>query len=116
MAILTTAGPVSTYKAVQYTRKSLHCMKGVQFTDAASELQQSNLGLFVKLQSGSGSASNVFIKKPPDEVEEALLPYIDLCNLDKYRERYHMPASKSISFTLRTRLVAAKLVSERLFI
>ena len=115
MAILTTAGPVSTYRAVQYTRKNLHCIFRQQFVKAATELHKSNLGELVKLD-GKGCRTNVFIKKPPDEVREALYPYADLCTVETYKKRYQLPASKSISFSLRTKLVAAQLVSEKLFI
>ena len=85
MAILTTAGPVSTYRAVQYTRKSLHCIFRQQFVKAATELHKNNLGALVKLD-GKGCRTNVFIKKPPDEVGEALYPYIDLDVMQKHTE------------------------------
>lgn len=114
-AILMTAGPVSTFKAVQYTRMSLHNVTSEQFVNAAMELQEANLGMMVKLQ-GKGSPAKVFIKKPPDEVDEALSPYVDLCTVDVYRKRYHLPTSKSISFSLRAKLVAAKLVADKLFV
>ena len=112
MAILTTAGPVSSYKAVQYTRRNLHCLKRDQFVKAASELEQANLGTLIKLQRGGG----VFIKKTPDEIGDSLGPFVDLCSYDIYRKRYQLPTSKSISFSLRAKLVTARLVPEKLFI
>ncbi len=116
-AILQTPGPVSTCEAVRsnWSRNSLGNTTVQQFERAALELEAVNLGMLVHVMNSTGRTSKVFIKKQPDEVEEALAANPNLCTPTVYYDRYHHPASKKISWALRTKLVELGLVTQKQF-
>ena len=112
--ILNTRGPVCTRVATKNTSELLRFLKLAQFIEAATELERLQLGKFVTLSAYHGHASHVFIKKSPDEAAQGLSANPELCSLPVYSARYNRSPSKSIKFKLRARLVAMKLVPEKL--
>lgn len=112
--ILQSAGPVAITNSLRQNRKIFRNMSAEHFVIAATELQDLGFGNLVSVTT-SGPSTPVFVKNPPDVVEDLLLENPDLCTADVYSTRYNMSASKSISFTLRGRLVALKLVSKNHF-
>ncbi len=86
-------------------------MSSKQFANVANDLQKANLGTAVK---APGMRSVVFIKKPPEEVTEALAANPDLCSLDRYTARYNLPVSKSVSLGVRHQLASMGLIPEKL--
>ena len=90
-------------------------MCNADFLNAASQLQNMGLGTLTNADPGNNQRQQlVFIKKEPDEVAYILSANPDLCQLDKFRNRYHQPPSKTISLVLKAKLVTHKLVSEKL--
>ena len=114
-AILQTTGPVSNTKAVKNTSRSLQSLKLTRFHEAATELENINLGNLVTLSQKKGHAFKVFVKKPPPEAERVLIENPDLCSLEKYAARYNKPPSKAIGLQLRASLAAMKLVPKKFF-
>ncbi len=113
-AILQAAGPVAITNSLRQNRKIFRNLSAQQFLEAANELQDIGLGNLVDVTT-TGSCTPVFVKNPPEMVEDSLNANPDLCDLGVYTTRYNSPASKSISFTLRGKLVAMKLVSKNHF-
>ena len=111
-AILCTTGPVSTCTSVKSTKMSLHWLPSKQYIEAATNLE--NLG-FGRLVAVDPKHTQVFIKKQPIEVEDALLANPDLGTVETYATRYHKPTAKAIGFQLRAKLVMKKLVSQKHF-
>ena len=113
-AILKVPGPVVTPKALKSTRRCfLHHLTTNNFIEAAKELEKTNFGKMVTMQnSGGHSVLNIFLKKPPDEVEQVLSANPDLCRFEFYSMQYAKGSPKSIRFSLRTKLVALKLVAQ----
>ena len=116
-AILQTPGPVSTCEAVRsnWSRNKLGNTTVQQFETAAIQLQEANLGTLVHVLNSTGRASRVFIKKLPDEASEVLAANPHICSPSVYSERYYCPASKKISWQLRTKLVELGLVTHKQF-
>ncbi len=108
--VLITPGPVATTKAVKRTKMVLKNISTREFSDAAKVLENANFGSFVKIPS-RGSPRHVFIKKSPQEVHSALSANPALCDHRTYGSRYAKSCSKAITFELRSKLVAMKLVS-----
>ncbi len=110
--ILMTAGPVATTKAVKCTKMVLRNLSTREFNDAAKVLENGNFGSFLSIPSNRGGGHlQVFIKKPPKEVEAALTTNPTLCDRDTYARRYAKSSSKAITFQIRSKLVSMKLVS-----
>ena len=87
--------------------KFLCNLTAIEFLEAASALE----GL------GFGQVHNmpvkVFVKRKPEEIHEALSRNQDLCSAEVYALRYARFPSRYIGLSLRGRLVAKKLVSEK---
>ena len=113
-AILLTKGPISTLTSVRRNWDYVRGMCNADFINAASELQNMGLGTLTNADPANKLQQLVFIKKEPDEVAYILIVNPDLCQVDKYRNRYHQPPSKTISLVLKAKLVTQKLVSEKL--
>lgn len=115
-AILQTAGPVAITNSVRQNRKVYRNIASEQFFEAAGELQIMGLGTLVSLAAKGTNSAQVFIKTPPAEVDLILSVNSDLCSASTYAARYNLPSPKSsISFSLRGKLVAMKLVSQKHF-
>ena len=112
-AILQTRGPVVEHKVVVWNFKFLKMMTAKQFVAAATELHEANLGQMMSVKCG-GRPYMVFIKRPPEEIQDALLMNQDLCQVDYYATRYRLPVSKSVSFALRASLVQSGVVPAKL--
>ena len=113
-AILKVPGPVVTPKAVKSTRRCfLHHLTTNNFIEAAEELEKASFGKMVTMQNSGGiTVLKTFLKKPPVEVEQLLSVNPDLCNFEFYSMQYAKGSPKSISFSLRAKLVAMKLVAQ----
>ena len=113
-AILNVPGPVVTPKAVKSTRRCfLHHLTTNNFIEAAEELEKANFGKMVTMQnSGGHTVLKIFLKKPPSEVEQVLSANPDLSRFEFYSLQYAKGSPKSISFSLRAKLVALKLVTQ----
>ena len=114
-AILLTAGPVSTSEAVKNTSRRLHYLKSTRFFEAATELQNINLGTLVSLSQQRGVGHKVFVKKSPEEADQVLGANPQLCSVENYTARYRKPPSKAIGLQLKAKLVAMKLVPKKIF-
>ncbi|XP_072016034.1 uncharacterized protein [Amphiura filiformis] len=115
--ILRIKGPVCTYQAV-HTNGPLavrHCVKS-QFLRAASALQASNLGALVKVHGKGNRVSDVFIKKLPVEIKEALERNLDLCGWNEYCARFRMPTPAVVNQRLRDELVQQQFVRPEYFV
>lgn len=93
----------------------MHLVSSKQFVEAAEELEKCNLGQLLKMSMGSRML-NIFIKKPPSDIEAILRSNPHLCIFEIYAARYRKPPSKAIGLQLRAKLVALKLVSKNCFI
>ncbi len=82
-----------------------------QFIAIAKEMEHAGLGIIVSLQTGS-RPSNVFIKKPPVEIQPILEANLDLCSPEHYTMRYRLPMSKIIHRSTRIHLMAMGLVPD----
>ena len=116
-AILETAGPVATPRAVKAVKSSMHLVTTQQFWEAAGELEKNNFGKLrkIRLAGSRGPPAVVFIKKSPSLVEEMLRRNPEWCTFDVYAARYAKGSSKAIGLQLRAKLVSMKLVSENCF-
>ena len=114
-AILLSAGPVSTSEAMKYTSRRLHDLKAMRFSEAATELQNINLGTLVSISQTKGRVNKVFVKKSPEEAEQVLGANPHLCSVDNYTARYNKPPSKAIGLQLKAKLVAMKIVPKKIF-
>ena len=89
------------------------------FKEAAVELEQMGFGTFITANVASvrrGSASKIFLKKNPEDVQEALLANPDLCTPELYETQFRLPASKNIGWHIRSFLVSKGLVSKKMFL
>ena len=114
-AILKLPGPVASPKAVKSTRRCfLHHLTTDNFIKAAQELEKANFGNIVvlQMQSNGGIPLKIFLKKPPVEVEHVFGANPDLCTFEDYSMQYAKGSPKSITFPLRAKLVAMKLVAQ----
>lgn len=98
-AILQTLGPVATCRTIRANWKFLKSATRQQFLSAAKELERLGYGAVVNL------SQNVFIKKPPHEVREALHANPEICEEDLYAIRYIKAPSKVVSEHLRLQLI-----------
>ena len=94
----------------------MNSMTTKQFLEAAQELEKYNLGRLMSLKIASQVNQDVFIKRPPDEVKEALSMNPALCTADVYAARYAKGSSKSIGLQLRAKLVSMRLVPKNCFL
>ena len=113
-AILETTGPVAIPKSVKAVKMSLNILTTKQFLEAAEELEKKNFGKLLKISMGS-RVLNIFIKKPPAEIEHVLRSNPEWCTFDVYAARYAKASSKAIGLQLRAKLVSMKLVSKKCF-
>ena len=96
-AILLTAGPIVTHRAVSsygpgYVRSAGFYIAKAQFVDAAAKLQSANLGTLINFTSAT------FVKKHPDEiVGEIQNENETLCAKDMYRNKFEKPIAKCIT-------------------
>lgn len=114
-AILQTSGPISTTESVKNSSRAFRNLKLGQFLEASTDLERLNVGVLVSVSitKGHGSASKVFIKKPPEEAEMFLTANAHLCPPDVYATKYVKLPSKAIGLQLRAKLVAMKLVAKK---
>ena len=108
-------GPVATPKAVKSTRRYFrHHLKTDDFITAAEELEKANFGrlMVIRMRSQGGTSLKIFLKKPPVEVEHVIGANPDLCTFEDYCMYYAKGSPKSISFPLRAKIVAMKLVAQ----
>ena len=109
-AILQTKGPIVTPTVTKHSWRFLSMMSTKQFLRAAEELQRLDLGSLVSLGGVTKKGPTVFIKKPPAEIESALLAHPDLCALEYYAHRYNMHITKSLQcISLHVRHSVAKM-------
>ena len=114
-AILLLPGPVASPKAVKSTRRYFrHHLKTDDFITAAEELEKADFGrlVVVPMRTQGGRNVKIFLKKPPVEVEHVFGANPDLCTFQDYCMHYAKGSPKSISFLLRAKLVAMKLVTQ----
>ncbi len=114
-ALLQTRGPVSTCNTVTCNWRFLRTLSQQQFQEAAVELDQRGLGNAVLIQSKRGRTPYVFVKKAPAEVQSLLAANMGLCDFAVYKARYGMPAPKTLSWHVRSKLVDMGLVSKTSF-
>ncbi len=112
-AILQTAGPVSTYLAINSNWKFLNATAH-DFHEAAAELEEIGLGIVICTGTRRKSAK-VFLKKNPSEVQDILAWNLDLCDADFYQRRFSARPSKKITWNIRSYLVSKGLVSKKQF-
>ncbi len=108
-AILISAGPVSSN--VSFSRRGPHSLRAVskeQFYTAANMLEAAHLGTVITVNHSFSSrgGSVVFVKKPPDEVEEAISANCDIITMDKYITRYNQQIPSCITVKIREQLVS----------
>ncbi len=116
--ILLTKGPVCTVAAIhQNGPVVVRKIVKSQFLRAASLLDTANLGFLVQVTLGfkKNSVHDVFIKKEPSEVKEALEENKDLCSFEEYTARFYMPAPAIIRPALRDELIHRQLVKKEHF-
>ncbi|XP_072016035.1 uncharacterized protein [Amphiura filiformis] len=111
-AILLISGPACTRAAINSNGpKNLRHISRDQFTAAALKLQEANLGstIDIKLQVHTRSTL-LFVKKPPDEMQDRLRLNRDLCSYEAYALRYNMRPPASIIKRWQERLVQMGLI------
>ena len=113
-AILETTGPVTTALSLKAVKRSMHLVSSKQFVEAAEELEKCNCGQLLKMSMGS-RVLNIFIKRPPPDIESILRSNPHLGIFEIYAARYGKAPSKAIGLQLRAKLVALKLVSKNCF-
>ena len=111
-AILQTAGPVSTHQTVKQNWRFLRMLSVKQFLSACNDLQALNMGTLVSLQQGK---RKIFVKRPPDEVQEMLDMNPFLSTLEVYEYRFNRPSPKCISLEVQAALVSMGYVVEAHF-
>ena len=117
VGILRTRGPVCVTESVKNTSMALRYMKAKHYVEAAAELERLSFGRLVTVSLGAnskGAVSQVFVKKPPLEVEQTLSVNPDMCTPAVYAERYSKQPSKAVGLTLRAKLVTMRLVPKKL--
>ena len=110
-AVLQTAGPVTIHRVLARNWKFLNMLTAKQYLMAATELEGMGLGCVVALK-----GSQVFIKKPPGEVEHILAMNSDLCDFEYYKFRFWKPVSKYVSQMMQDNLVAMGAVPRHFFV
>ena len=111
-AILLAPGPITTLRVVTNLYK-FHKTSKEQFQAAAEDLKAADLGELFEVKLGKGTATKVFVKKHPAEVEDALGENEDLCTIEQYKGKYEQTPSKSIPLKLRSKLVEMGVVFEK---
>ena len=116
-AILLMSGPACTHAAMNSNGPSrLRNSNRSHFITAAKRLEDDDLGALMCLSASRRShTTHIFIKKPPNEIAEALQRNQDLCGLDQYSYRYNMRPPASILRQWKPRLVELGLVPESHF-
>ncbi|XP_072016033.1 uncharacterized protein [Amphiura filiformis] len=111
-AILLMSGPVCSHQAMNSNGpKMLRHITSGQFMNAATKLQDANLGTLFSLQTRQTS-QYIFIKKPPAEMSEGLIQNQDLCRIEEYTYRYNMRPPASIIRKWKPKLVEMRMVPE----
>ena len=104
--ILLTKGPVTSHESVRKLGIKLE-----EYTETATKLANLGLGFFQVVNS-----VGLFIKKTPDEFQSIMDERPDefLCNLETYREHYHMamPQYYIRNKDTKSKLVALGLITE----
>ncbi|XP_072016031.1 uncharacterized protein [Amphiura filiformis] len=114
--ILLTKGPVCTYTSIQTNGPpAVRRIGKTLFLRAAHALEAANLGTLVKVFGGGNRPNEVFIKKLPPEVGQGLVRNEDLCGLEDYAMKFHMPSPSSIRQRLRDELIQRQFVKEEHF-
>ena len=112
--ILTAKGPVTTQNTLRSNFTKLRHITKEEFVAAAKQLQAANLGSLVSVPSTKGSRpSTLFLKKPPEEVQNILSMTPNLCSPEEYSDRFHMRIPALISFKMRAQLLTLGLLSEK---
>ena len=82
-----------------------------QYLAAANDLQDLDLGSVVSLK-----GSQVFIKKPPREIQAILAGNPDLCDQEYYAMRFWQPVSKYVPQNMQDNLVNMGVVPRHFFV
>ena len=117
-AVLRTTGPILTHIAVRRNGAPLfRQVSQEQFREVADLLQMAGLGRLVELRLGGGKPSVIYIKTPPDQVQQVLESdqFSGLCTTIDYAQRYHSPILSSIPSKMREELLAQGLVPPEFF-
>ncbi|XP_072015206.1 uncharacterized protein [Amphiura filiformis] len=114
--ILQMQGPVVTQRVVHRycgvkLRNTANLTSHDHFLDAATQLEELNLGKLHKLHM-SGPVSYAFVKNSPEQVEKVLVMNPDLCEVFEYRMRYHQPISKAVSRSQVKKLVELGIIPD----
>lgn len=112
-AIMQTAGPVSTPATIRQNWKFLNNATANDFVEAAQSLEEMGLGEHKNVLLSRGLPSKVFIKRKPEEALEVLSANPDLCDFKTYSKRYARSPTVSVGLSLRSKLVAMKLVAPK---
>ena len=118
-AILLIKGPVCNTDAINKNGPVAvrHIVKS-QFLQAANALEKADLGYMghvIMEHPKQVRTVGIFIKKVPSEIGQSLKGNEDLCSLDEYTARFHMPAPACIRPKMREQLVKQELVKEEYF-
>ncbi len=115
-AILNTAGPLSTAKAVRWSSKYLRTTTIKQFIAASTMLQQLGLGqlAIIRNQVG-GRETRIFVKASLQDAMPIiqLAENSDLCSVEQYGRRYAASIPTCINLKMRAKLVEMGLVTQR---
>ncbi len=112
-AILLTRGPVAThYAVVRYGPGYLRSVSKAYYDIAAQRLQEAKLGYIVNL---SSPRTDVFVKKSPFEIQDALRENPDLVKIEEYVLRFNSPAQACITLNMRRKLLQLGIVGEGQF-
>ena len=116
-AILQTAGPVSTPEAIRwgwkFLREACSSSLSTDFLEAGAALEKTGLGYSSKFSVSYGRTSRVFIKRKPEEAVQVLSAIPGLCDPEICLWRYAQLPPKCIGLSLRSKMVALKMVSQR---
>ena len=115
-AILNTAGPVSSQKAVRWGSRYLRTTTIKQFIAASTMLQQLGLGQLLNLKSRPGGRDGYFFVKAPPHTAVPILQLADnsdLCSVEQYGMRYGGSTPTCINLKIRAKLVEMGVVSQR---
>lgn len=95
-AILQSKGRIITHKVVLYNWRFLKLLTAKQFANAAHELEALHLGQVYASSYLGATGSTVFIKAPPEEVQEYLSLNEELCAPEFYIKKYNLPISSTV--------------------
>ena len=109
-ALLQTAGPFSSHRAINTGWRFLRLVTIKQFKEAAMSLQQIGLGSMVQM-TRRNHPSVIFVKSSPSDAALVLPSNMDLCTPEYYMMRYKQPITKSISRGVREKLVMMGLMT-----